>query len=157
MNIFVLDKNPKQSAEWHVDKHVVKMPLETAQMLCTVLNQNGVKTPYKSTHVKHPCTIWAGKSMGNFIWLCELGLELCKEYSYRYEKVHKCEAIIKECLTYACKVPNTEMTEFALAMPDEAKENDAVKSYRNYYIKFKSHIANWKKRSAPHWYNIDLI
>jgi len=152
MNIFVLDKNPRQAAEWHVNKHVVKMPLETAQMLCTVLNQNGVKTPYKSTHVKHPCTIWAGESMGNFVWLCELGLELCREYTYRYEKVHKCEAIIKECLTYACKVQNTEMTEFVQAMPNELKQTNPIDGYKNYYIKAKSHIAEWKNRNQPNWY-----
>ena len=157
MNIFALDKNPKQAAQWHMDKHVVKMPLETCQMLCTVLNQHDVKTPYKSAYVKHPCTIWAGKSIHNFLWLCELGLELCSEYTYRYEKVHKCESVIKECINYSSKISNTEMTEFALAMPDEAKLNDAVESYRNYYIKFKNHIATWKKRSIPYWYDIVLV
>jgi hypothetical protein len=154
MNIFVLDESSKQAAEWHMDKHVVKQSLETAQILCTVLNGHGIITPYKSTHINHPCTLWAGKSMGNFIWLCELGIHLCNEYFYRYEKEHACKKIIEECLTYACKVENTEMTEFALAMPDEAKLNDAVESYRNYYIKFKNHIASWKKRCIPSWYNI---
>lgn len=152
MNIFVLDRNPKQAAEWHLDKHIVKMPLETAQMLCTVLNQNGVKTPYKSTHVKHPCTIWAGKSMDNFIWLCELGLELCKEYTYRYDKIHKCEAIIKECLTYCSKVPNTGLTEFVQAMPEEIKQKDPVDGYKNYYRISKKEFATWKKRNPPNWF-----
>ena len=154
MNIFVLDKDPKQAAEWHVDKHIVKMPLETAQILCTILNGHGVMTPYKSTHVNHPCTIWAGKSMGNFIWLCELGIHLCDEYSYRYEKEHACKKVIIECLTFACKIPNIEMTEFVQAMPEEVKSSDTVESYKNYYIKFKSHIAKWKKRNVPNWYNI---
>ncbi len=152
MNIFVLDKNPKQAAEWHVDKHIVKMPLETAQMLCTILNQLDVKTPYKSTHIKHPCTIWAGESMDNFIWLCELGLELSKEYTYRYDKIHKCESIIKECLTYACKVPNVGNTKFIQAMPEEIKQENPIDGYRNYYIKCKYHIASWKKRSTPYWW-----
>ena len=157
MNIFVLDENPKQAAEWHVDKHVIKQSLETAQMLCTILNQLGVKTPYKSTHAKHPCTIWAGESMDNFIWLCELGLELCKEYTYRYEKEHKCESIIKECLTYACKVPNNGITKFVQAMPNDLKLDNPVEGYKNYYIKAKNHIASWKKRKVPSWFNLKEI
>ena len=36
MNIFFLDENPTLSAQYHVDKHVVKMILETAQLLCSV-------------------------------------------------------------------------------------------------------------------------
>jgi hypothetical protein len=156
MNIFVLDKNPKQAAEWHMDKHIVKMPLETAQILCTILNGHGVMTPYKSTHINHPCTLWAGKSMGNFIWLCELGIQLCDEYSYRYEKEHKCKRIIEECLTFACKIPNLEMTEFVQAMPEEIKSKNPIESYKMYYIKFKSHIAKWKKREIPNWYNVIL-
>ena len=154
VNIFALDKNPKQAAQWHMDKHVVKMSLETAQILCTVLNQKDIKTPYKSTHINHPCTIWAGKSMGNFIWLCELGMELCKEYSYRYEKDHKCRSIIEECLKNACSILNTEMTEFVQAMPEELKLKDPIEGYKNYYIKGKSHIATWKKRNIPIWYDL---
>jgi hypothetical protein len=156
MNIFALDNNPKQAAQWHVDKHIVKMPLETAQMLCTVLNQNGVKTPYKSTHTKHPCTIWAGETMDNFIWLCELGLELCGEYTYRYDKVHKCESIIKECLTYCSKISKNGLTQFPQAMPIDSKKDNSIDAYRNYYIKYKHHIASWKKRDVPYWFKENL-
>lgn len=35
MNLFYLDKNLDACAEAHVDKHIVKMPLEVAQILCT--------------------------------------------------------------------------------------------------------------------------
>ena len=35
MNIFVLDKDPIISAQMQCDKHIVKMPLESAQM-CVV-------------------------------------------------------------------------------------------------------------------------
>ena len=92
MNIFVLDKDPYVAAQMMCDKHVVKMILEGCQMLSTVHSldviQDNKPTLYKPCFHNHPCTIWAGKSMGNFIWLCELGIELCKEYSYRYEKDH---------------------------------------------------------------------
>ena len=42
MNIFVLDESPVTSAQMQCDKHIVKMPLETAQMLCSVWHRYGV-------------------------------------------------------------------------------------------------------------------
>lgn len=36
MNIFVLSEGPVEAARMQCDKHVVKMIVETAQMLCTV-------------------------------------------------------------------------------------------------------------------------
>lgn len=78
MNIFVLSEDVKEAAEWHVDRHVVKMPLETAQMLCTALSLNGnSNVEYKPAFFKHPCTIWAAATRDNFEWLCRLGVELC--------------------------------------------------------------------------------
>ena len=153
MNIFALDINPKQAAEWHVDKHVVKMPLESAQMLCTVLNQLGVKTPYKSAYAKHPCTIWAGESMDNFIWLCELGLELCKEYTYRYGKRHKSQDVIEWCITNKPNIVDIGFTTPPKAMPDEYKVMDVVESYRNYYIGAKKDFCVWKNRDVPEWFS----
>ena len=37
MNLFYLDENLDKCAEYHVDKHIVKMPLEAAQLLCTAI------------------------------------------------------------------------------------------------------------------------
>jgi hypothetical protein len=138
----------------HVDKHVVKMPLETAQILCTVHWQVGNQAPYKSTHKKHPCTIWAGQSIQNYMWLCELGLELCKEYTHRYAKTHKCEDIINWCIINTPNLPDAVITPYALAMPDEYKTSkDPIECYRNYYIGAKSHIHTWKNRQKPYWIN----
>ena len=152
MNIFVLDYDISKAALYHNCKHIVKMPLESAQMICTVLNDRGVKTPYRSVHRKHPCTIWAGKSKSNFVWLGELGLALCKEYSYRYNKVHACEAVITYCLDNCNFVEEGNLTEFALAMPENYKSSCAVESYRNYYRNDKAHLANWGIRNKPEWY-----
>lgn len=71
MNIFVLAGNPWDSAKMQCDKHVVKMPLETAQMLCSVWHRygHGDKVPYKEAHKKHPCTLWAGDTKQNYKWL----------------------------------------------------------------------------------------
>jgi len=151
MNIFVLSYDVIQAAEWHVDRHVVKMPLETAQMLCTNLSQINIETPYKPVHQKHPCTIWAGQSQHNFKWLCDLGLALCMEYTYRYEKIHKCEEVIYHCMKFIHNFPNRPMTHFAQAMPDEYKNNDPVKAYQDYYVKAKNHLHKWSNRDIPFW------
>ena len=84
MNIFFLDEDPTMSAQYHVDKHVVKMILETAQLLCGVHHAtapDNTYVPYKLSHKNHPCSIWARTSLSNYLYLCELGLELCKEYT----------------------------------------------------------------------------
>ncbi len=81
MNIFVLDRNIRKCAQYHCDQHVSKMILESIQMLCTCLNKKGVSTPYKSTHLKHPCVLWLDESHSNFLWLKELALELNREFT----------------------------------------------------------------------------
>lgn len=88
MNIFLLDYDVKKCAQSHVDKHVVKMILETAQLLCGAHHVIGTtdNIPYKLSHKNHPCSIWVRESLTNYLYLCELGLELCYEYTYRYGK-----------------------------------------------------------------------
>lgn len=153
MNIFVLSDNQQQAAEWHLDKHIVKMPLETAQMLCTALHfQNCQDVPYKPAHVKHPCTLWTAESKYNFLWLCELGFSLCKEYTFRYGKIHKCQEVINFCYKNYNLLPNTPRTTFVQAMPDEHKRPNPIDGYQEYYRKAKNHIAVWSKREIPFWY-----
>jgi hypothetical protein len=159
MNIFFLDEDPTLSAQYHVDKHVVKMILETAQLLCGVHHVTAHDTahdtahvPYKLSHKNHPCAIWARTSLSNYLYLCELGLELCKEYTYRYGKRHKSQEVIEWCLIYKPNVPDVEFTEPAMAMPDEYKVGDVVQSYRNYYMGAKSGFAAWKNRQKPFWF-----
>jgi hypothetical protein len=153
MNIFVLSENVKEAAEWHVDRHVVKMPLETAQMLCTALSLNGnSNVEYKPAFFKHPCTIWAAATRDNFEWLCRLGVELCSEYTYRYEREHASEKVIRSCYEKYTSVPSGALTSFAQAMPLEYKSECAIAAYRLYYVKGKSHLASWKKRSKPTWF-----
>jgi hypothetical protein len=154
MNIFVLDYNPKKAAEYHCDKHVVKMILETAQLLCGVHWSINSEAPYKLTHKNHPCSIWARNCIENYIWLTDLGMELCKEYTRRYNKKHKCQSIIEWCIINLPNLKeNGDLTEFSLAMPDECKTNDTVQSYRNYYIKYKKDFAKWNYSTTPKWFN----
>ncbi len=87
MNIFVLDEDIEQCAQYHCDQHVVKMILESVQMLCTALNKKGFVTPYKSTHVNHPCVLWVEESFDNFLWLKKLAIELNTEYRIQNLKI----------------------------------------------------------------------
>jgi hypothetical protein len=154
MNIFVLDLEPKKCAEYHMDKHAVKMILETAQLLCGVHWVTGGESPYKLSHKNHPCSIWARECYENYVWLCDLGMELCKEYTFRYGKRHKSQDVIEWCLVNRPNIPiKGDITPFALAMPDECKVGDVVESYRKYYMTSKRELAVWKNREIPYWYN----
>ena len=162
MNIFILDWDVKKCTQYHVDKHVVKMILETAQLLCGVHHVTDEVTtkyrtstnqvPYKLSHKNHPCAIWARKSLSNYLYLCELGLELSKEYTHRYGKRHKSEMVILWCIMNKPNIPNIGFTEPAKAMPDEFKVDSVVESYRNYYMGAKSDLAAWKNREKPFWF-----
>ena len=153
MNIFVLDKDPKIAATMACDKHVVRMIMETAQMLCTVARNCGYdNAPYKSTHSRHPCTLWAGESSGNWDWLVKHGIALSEEYTERYGKRHKSQDVIEWCRDLGNIVNSGSLTPFAQAMPDKYKNDDAVIAYRNYYKGEKARFAKWKHDNAPDWW-----
>ena len=175
MNIFVLDYNPQVAAEYHCDKHVVKMILESAQILCAVHHKVYLKTmkkqytplemeqsliaeslikeiPYKLTHANHPCTIWAGTSRSNYLWLTELAKHLNNEFMFRFnhEVNHKSYVVIANLPDI--DLPDTGLTKFAEAMPDYCKVTDCtVMNYREYYKKEKAHILKYTNASTPYW------
>ena len=151
MNVFVLDYDPVVAASYLVDKHVVKMVLETAQLLSTAVNLAGVEAPYKTTHANHPCSLWTRESRQNFNWLVRHGTAIAEEYTRRYGRVHKSESIVRMLSVCSELFPDTSLTPFALAMPDEYKTNDAVESYHAYYMRAKRHIASWKTNRPP-WF-----
>ena len=156
MNIFLLDTDTKKCAQYHCDKHSTKMCVEYAQILCGVHWVQGGEAPYKLSHRNHPCSIWARESLSNYLYLCELGLELCKEYTYRYGKRHKSQEVIEWCLINKPNIADKEFTEPARAMPDEYKSNCVVESYRNYYMGEKTKIAVWKNRETPEWFKMEM-
>ena len=155
MNIFILDKEVEKCAEYHCDKHVIKMILESAQMLSAVVRLNGHDIGYKLTHKNHPCTIWARESLSNYNWLVRLTRLLNYEYRYRYDKDinHKSYDLVKTLPTP--KIPDIGLTAFAQAMPDQYKNENVVKAYRDYYINEKSSFLTWTKRKKPKWINND--
>jgi len=152
VNIFVLDDNPIDAARHQIDKHVVKMPLESAQMLCAALVRYGCENaPYKATHKNHPCTLWAGETRQNFQWLVEHGIALCEEYTSRYSKRHKCQDVIEWCSENDHRIPHGKMTNFAQAMPEQYRNSDPIVAYRQYYKGEKDSISSWKQ-NKPLWY-----
>ena len=153
MNIFLLHLDPIICSMMHVDKHVVKMILESCQLLCTTHHVmcSTYIPPYKSTHKNHPCSVWVRASKANYKYLVKLGKALCKEYTYRYGKIHKCQSYIEELGKNIPPLPDIEFTTPALAMPDVYKSNDPVESYRAYYFFEKMNLHSWKKRSVPEW------
>lgn len=153
MNIFVLDSDISLCARFHCDRHVNKMILESVQILCTVLNERGFDTPYKSTHRKHPCVLWVDQSYENFLWLAELTDALNQEYRYRYDKDrdHASFRVLGDILHY--RYESRGLTEFAQAMPDEYYvKGDAVAAYRAFYLGDKYRFARWTRRPAPEWW-----
>ena len=119
MNIFVLDSDVRKCARYHADQHVIKMILESTQMLCTALHRHGVDAPYKPTHRNHPCTLWAGDSLANWKWLRRLALALNDEYRYRFgDRGDHSSAVVARDLQPP-PIENVGLTEFAQAMPEK--------------------------------------
>lgn len=160
MNIFYFDECPIKSAQAQPDKMLVKMPLETAQMLSTahrVLDGDKYADKhkiYKAAYVNHPCTIWARETSGNYSWLYAHFIALCKEYEHRYYREHLSYTKLAEPLS---RVPENikiaRQTPIALAMPDQYKEpDDPILSYRQYVIAEKKYAMWNKNRKQPTWW-----
>jgi len=153
MNIFFLSLIPRICALLHVDKHVIKMILESCQLLCGAhyMSDSNYKPVYKLTHKNHPSAIWVRESVTNYNWLVEMSLELCKEYTYRYGKVHKCEEYIQQLKINKPPIEDKGFTQPRLAMPDIYKGSDSVEAYRAYYFFEKRKLFHWKKRNMPNF------
>jgi hypothetical protein len=154
MNIFVLSNDPREAAQQQCDRHVVKMILESAQMLSTVCHQHGAPAPYKATHPHHPCTLWAGECEENYLWLHQHLEGLLEEYTRRYGKTHKTHEHLAGLLENRPTLPKLgACTPFAQAMPEPYRvPDDPVSAYRNYYKAEKSAIAKWKHGNVPPWF-----
>jgi hypothetical protein len=158
MNIFYLDRDVEQCAKAHCDKHVVKMILESAQILCTVINEKAgyQVTPYKTTHRNHPCTLWAGTNKANAYWLVNLTKALDEEFRRRFNhqvshKSYQMLVDIEIATLINNYLPEGLFTPPALAMPDEYRLADPVESYRLYYRLDKQHLLTYTKTERPSW------
>jgi hypothetical protein len=151
MNIFVLDKNPQKAAQYHNDRHVVKMILESAQLLSTACRLSDVPCGYQITHVNHPCSQWTRESLSNWRWLKELAYYLNQEYKFRFKQSrdHRAYALIKELPEP--DIPDRGLTKFVQAMPNQYQDQDVVKAYRCYYRQGKKHLGQWSNQVPPWW------
>jgi hypothetical protein len=178
MNIFYLSKDPVECAEMHLDKHVVKMIIEYAQLLSTAhrmidgderteLSASGRRIKrwvlpdaretilYKASHINHPSAKWTRVCSSHYEWLYKLFCALCDEYTYRYGRVHLTDEKLRQALSLTPNnIGKSEVFEEPWrAMPDEVKiGNDSLASYRNYYINNKKSFARWTKRPVPQWF-----
>jgi len=176
MNIFYLSHSPKLAAEYHCDKHCVKMILEAAQLLSTahrVLdgeqyteltesnrrikrwkhpNVDFENNLYKATHINHPSAVWVRESETHYVWLYRHFLCLMAEYTKRYGKIHACTKMVSLLEIVPTNIPKTQFKFPPQAMPDDVKDSDTVTAYRNYYMVYKRDISKWKSGCVPEWY-----
>ena len=153
MNLFFLSKNPVAAAQMQCDKHVVKMILETAQMLCTAHHVNGstldTDVLYKKTHVNHPSTVWCRTSTSNYTWAYDHFVALCDEYTHRYGKVHLTDTKLRELLKTVPTMSADAFTKAPKCMPTEYQTGSLIQSYQNYYYYTKRSFAKYTNRSVP--------
>jgi len=160
MNIFATYKCPTRSAIALDDKRVIKMVLESAQILSTAINKMGGEGPYKTTHMNHPCSIWARLNKENYKWLLEHFEALCREYTWRYGKIHKCMGHLKRLSEGIRYMPSGAITPFANCAAnhnlglDFKSISPAREAYRKYLVakwKIDKREPKWTKREKPIW------
>jgi len=190
MNIFVLHWKQRKAARWHVDKHVIKMLLETCQLLYTAhwvlyypelreyksavalskaqkqlevpeymwsapLCQSTGEVGYRPCHIWHPCSSWARVCSGNYLWLSKLGLELAREFRFRFKKEHSCEKHINWLHeNIPLNIRMFPRRGFAVAMDAKYKISDnPIVCYRHFYNTSKKErgLIKYTGRQVPHW------
>ena len=168
MNIFVLYEDPVKAAQAMDCVRVPKMVVESAQMMASALRRHGATdeqmpltksgTPYKGGYHHHPCTVWAGESQENWMWLAHHAMQLCEEYYKRFNKMHACTDPIYHMIGLQKIIPNTELTPFAQAMPDEYKDDDPVVAYRTYYMSKMDSPGgvHYRHTSPPDWWEVKV-
>lgn len=176
MNIFYVHEDTKICAKQHLDKHVVKMILEYAQLLSTAhrlldgyeyegksisgrkamrwkLDDSREDNLYMASHMKHPSGIWCRANLSNYTWLYNLWRDLMREYTFRYGKHHVAERLIPFLDIPPKNITEGDQTLMAQCMPEQYKvPGDSIQAYHNYYVGDKQRFAVWTNRPIPDWY-----
>ena len=153
MQAFYLDHDPALAAQALCDQHVVKMPVEVAQVLSTAARLTKPSEEcgrlYRATHEHHPVTRAVLADSGYRVWLCQHGVACCEEYTHRFGKVHAALAILHAA---AALLGITEVTvapirsgSVPLVMPEDLHSEDAVWSYRAFYT---DKLVGWADRES---------
>ena len=189
MNIFVLHPNPRKAARWHCDTHVVKMLLELCQLLYTAhwalgypettatysvqelsRTQQKLQPPpslalapnkaYRPVHIHHPCSVWTRRTLGNYLWLCSLAMELAREFRYRFGHEHSCE--VHAIWLTANPPPNIRKwprSHWPIAMDElyRIRPTNPVACYRHFYKVSKGSrgLLKYTRRHRPHWLDVN--
>ena len=164
MNIFYLHTDRHMNASYHVDQHVRKMAIETAQMLCTNLRVRfGVEAPFdgperlhRPAYINHPCTEWVGETFDNFVWTWMFGTALCDEFLYRFGKEHGVREVYSTVLSHQQMYQEnwgnvSGMTDRPKCVAPEFKRFDTMTAYRLQYLAKKRRLFEWTARPVPHW------
>ena len=182
MNIFYLHEDPIQNAKWHIDKHIVKMPIEYAQLMSTAhrlldgemyigktaigrnikrwrLHYEREDILYKASHINHPSAIWVRESIENYFQMYKLYMAVLAEFTNRYGKVHGSSKPSIALIRPPSNIPMVKGTQLPQCMPEICKvKNNPILAYRNYYIVEKNSFASWKNREIPEWFQMkDII
>ena len=176
MNIFYLHEDPVQNAKWHIDKHIVKMPIEYAQLMSTAhrlldgemylgktaigrnikrwrLHDEREDILYKASHINHPSAIWVRESIENYFQMYKLYMAVLAEFTNRYGKVHGSSKPSIALIRPPSNIPMVKGTQLPQCMPEICKvKNNPILAYRNYYIVEKNSFASWKNREIPEWF-----
>jgi len=176
MNIFYLHEDPIQNAKWHIDKHIVKMPIEYAQLMSTAhrlldgemylgktaigrnikrwkLHDEREDILYKASHINHPSAIWVRESIENYFQMYKLYMAVLAEFTNRYGKVHGSSKPSIALIRPPSNIPMVKGTQLPQCMPEMCKvKNNPILAYRNYYIVEKNSFASWKNREIPEWF-----
>ena len=176
MNIFYLHEDPIQNAKWHIDKHIVKMPIEYAQLMSTAhrlldgemyigktaigrnikrwkLHDEREDILYKASHINHPSAIWVRESIENYFEMYKLYMAVLAEFTNRYGKVHGSSKPSIALIRPPKNIPMVKKTQLPQCMPEICKvKNNPILAYRNYYIVEKNSFASWKNREIPEWF-----
>ena len=182
MNIFYLHEDPIQNAKWHIDKHIVKMPIEYAQLMSTAhrlldgemyigktaigrnikrwrLHDEREDILYKASHINHPSAIWVRESIENYFEMYKLYMAVLSEFTNRYGKIHGSSKPSIALIRPPSNIPMVKGTQLPQCMPEMCKvKNNPILAYRNYYIVEKNSFASWKNREIPEWFQTkDII
>ena len=178
MNIFYLHEDPIQNAKWHIDKHIVKMPIEYAQLMSTAhrildgtmywgktknnrkikrwyLHDERQDVLYKASHVNHPSAVWVRESITNYFQMYKLYMATLAEFTNRYGKIHGASKPSLMLMRPPKNIPPKVGTEMPQAMPEYCKvKGNPIQAYRNYYINEKKRFATWKNKEIPQWFKM---
>lgn len=156
MNIFFTSECPIECAKALDDKRVVKMCLETAQMLATAINERGGSATYKSTHKNHPSAVWVRESRENYHWTVNHFKALCIEYTNRYGKTHKCLTYLTEFLNGARLMPTGKLTKFANCAAN-ADKGISYKHLEDVTLAYRLYLNDrWDSDvRKPTWYGVN--